>query len=120
MATEITGDTPKYLTWREVLQALLDGKTVECALPHQTHTPKGWVTLDPSINFSIIHTSLVYRIKPKPKVKKWRWVVLRSTDGVLDVSAGYYASKEDYTGIYQNRFWTAIQKIDSTMIEVEE
>ncbi|HET8688103.1 MAG TPA: hypothetical protein VFM18_15825 [Methanosarcina sp.] len=119
MATEITNDTPKYLTWREVLQALLDGKTVQAAARQIPHTEKYWYEINPENNFSILHKSnVVYRIKPKPKVKKWRWVVLHSTDGRLAVSATYYASKEEYNE--KRGYWTAIQKIDSTMIEVEE
>lgn len=111
MATEITGDTPKYLTWREVLQALLDNQTVECAVPYRAHIPEGWGTVDPSRNFSIIHTNLVYRIKPKPKVKKWLWVM-------PDRAGNLFITSKHYTG--NEPGFNFIQKIDSTMIEVEE
>lgn len=119
MATEITGDTPKYLTWQEVLQALLDGKTVEYALAYRAADPSSWVVLDPTRNFYIVHSDIVYRIKPKPKVKKWKWIVENPVKD-LSMTSGHYASPEEYKDNYPSGLWTAIQKIDSTMIEVEE
>lgn len=113
MATEITGDTSKYLTWREVLQALLDDKTVEFAnsvdAVNQHHK---WVAINPERSFSILqHCGIVYRIKPKPKVQKWKWV-MPDLDGNLFITSKHYTGNEPG--------FNCIQKIDSTMIEVEE
>ena len=55
------------------------------------------------------HPDYVYRIKPKPKVKKWRWVY--GEGEYLSVTLGHYA---------ENERDDLLQKIDSTMIEVEE
>lgn len=60
-----------------------------------------------------------YRIKPKPKVKKWRWVnSSKEENNYIGVSHGYYASAEDFNSDWPKHI--AIQKVDSTMIEVEE
>lgn len=55
-----------------------------------------------------------YRVKPT-LVKKWKWVF--SNAGVLDVTDHRYTEQE-FNSVFQNL--TLIQKIDSTMIEVEE
>lgn len=56
-----------------------------------------------------------YRIKPN-LVKKWKWVY-RDLCGVLDVTDYCYTDQE-FKSSFRNL--TLIQKIDSTMIEVEE
>lgn len=55
-----------------------------------------------------------YRVKPT-LVKKWKWVF--SDDGVLGVT-GYCYTEQEFNSVFQNL--TLIQKVDSTMIEVEE
>ena len=55
-----------------------------------------------------------YRVKPT-LVKKWKWVF--SDDGVLGVT-GYCYTEQEFNSNFQNL--TLIQKVDSTMIEVEE
>lgn len=48
MATEITGDTPKYLTLREVLEALLRGDVVQCAHKQDAENPSHlWSVVNP-------------------------------------------------------------------------
>lgn len=53
-----------------------------------------------------------YRVKPV-KVNKWRWVC-ESTNSQLFVTEDHYSELEAYKN------FNVIQKIDSTMIEVEE
>ena len=55
-----------------------------------------------------------YRVKPT-LVKKWKWVF--SDDGVLGVT-GYCYTEQEFNSNFQNL--TLIQKVDSTMQEVEE
>lgn len=113
MATEITGDTPKYLTWREVLVALLRGDVVQYALKQDAENPSHlWSVVNPEKSFSVLqHCNVVYRIKPKPKVKKWLWVM-------PDRAGNLFITGQHYTG--NEPGFNFIQKIDSTMIEVEE
>ena len=56
-----------------------------------------------------------YRVKPKDKIKKYRYVYEK--DGELLVSADRYPAGSLTIGAYARQ---AIQRIDSTMIEVEE
>jgi hypothetical protein len=56
-----------------------------------------------------------YCLAPKPKVKKWKWVIKHLRNSNLAVSSDYYATEED-----ANRNLPmgeiAIQRIDSTEI----
>lgn len=58
-----------------------------------------------------------YRIKPKPKVKKSRWVIESATHGMF-VSARYYSDISDVQKAVPGR--RAVIPIPETMIEVEE
>lgn len=60
-----------------------------------------------------------YRIKPK-LVKKWKWVIKDIRTDNLLVTEFYYQSEEKFNSQNLYTGWTAIQKIDSTEIEVEE
>lgn len=57
-----------------------------------------------------------YRVKPKPLVKKWRWVLENKKAKTLTVSNYHYSEDDNHV----NDDYTKIQKIDSTMIEVQE
>lgn len=56
-----------------------------------------------------------YRVKPTI-VKKWKWIY-RDSFGELKVTTSYY-TEQDFNKMFQSL--TLIQKIDSTMIKVEE
>lgn len=60
-----------------------------------------------------------YRIKPK-LVKKWKWVIGHTRTGEMLVTEDYYQSEEKFNDLCSYTGWFAIQKIDSTEIEVEE
>lgn len=57
---------------------------------------------------------LHYRIKPKAKVKKWRWVYRDERTGCLEITGSHVSEDRAKGAPY------LIQKIDSTMIEVDE
>lgn len=59
-----------------------------------------------------------YRIKPKAKVKKYRWVFSDGNE-YFGVTAGHYSKDEEdkATGTKTYRF---VQKIEASEIEVEE
>jgi len=59
-----------------------------------------------------------YRVKPKPKVKKWQLVFSSPIETKLQVTGAHFSSFEEFNRIYPDL--KAIQNIDSTMIEVEE
>lgn len=99
-----------------ILRAIADGVPVE--FRHSDQHP--WITYDPEEHYVVIdHTQdeEVWRIKPKPKVKKWRWVIEDKTTGDLLITRWHYRSEEELH--LQRPAAKAIQKIDSTEIEVE-
>lgn len=63
-----------------------------------------------------------YRVKPT-LVKKWKWVLTnKSGEGTFfELTPSYYANEEDWVkAVGTSNPWKLHQKIDSTMIEVEE
>ena len=108
-----------------ILRAIADGKAVQSKL--KAYQPSdgrvvdlGWKDLDVSEAFSLFPTNpgREYRIKPKPLVKKWRWVVKEKSTGKLVLTSLHYSSEEEYN-LHANGY-VAVQPINSTMIEVEE
>lgn len=99
-----------------ILRAIADGVPVEFK-----HGANGdWYIAKPESHEMFFWDDEVkYRIKPKPKVKKWRWAVA-STNGseAMWVTCEHFATAEEFNSKHRGLF--AVQKIDSTMIEVEE
>ncbi len=60
----------------------------------------------------------IYRVKPKPLIKKWKWVV-KDGYGDLYVTRATYRDADDF-GRRTGRGGVVIQKVDSTMSEVED
>lgn len=56
---------------------------------------------------------LEYKLVPKPKVKKWRWV-FKDIYGQLNLTSKWW-TQESFENEFPN--FTLVQKIDSTMIE---
>ena len=95
----------------DILIAIAEGK------PVQYNRYGEWIDLDPSKSF-ILRTkdAKMWRIKPKEKVNKWRWVVKSHATGALSVTNGYYPEP----GWVENPNYVNVQKVDSSMIEAEE
>ena len=92
-----------------ILRAIADGVPVEFR-----HYNSDWVTYDPKEHLLVINPipdAMQWRIKPKSKVKKWRWIF--QDYGDLKVSLGFYTEEEI-------QIFKPVQKIDSTEIEVDE
>lgn len=107
-----------------ILRAIADGKVVQVRAVTRYPYPRGdevgfWCDLDTSTAFSLFPDcrSIEYRIKPKPLVKKWRWV-FKSVYAGIGISTEHYRSEEEFNSGHPN--YKAVQRIDSTMIEVEE
>lgn len=64
-----------------------------------------------------------YRVKPKPKVKKWLWVAKhRVTSRYSAISGNHFANNIEYHEWAKSPDfqWDLYQKIDGTEIEVDE
>ena len=59
-----------------------------------------------------------YRIKPN-LVKKWKWVY-ENPEGNMIVTCLHYSSSEEFNNLNPYNKGKILQKVDSTMIEVEE
>lgn len=108
-----------------ILRAIADGKAVQSKL--KAYHPSddrvvdlGWKDLDVSEAFSLFPTNpgMEYRIKPKPLVKKWRWVFINPFDNKMGVTATHFQSQKEFETTYGGL--RLVQPVDSTMIEVEE
>lgn len=91
-----------------ILKAIADGVTVQ----YKTHYTDVWTDFEPHIDSLPPSRELEWRIKPKPMVEKWRWVV-KLPDGYLTLTNRYYKGTENVAMEF-------IQKVDSTKIEVED
>lgn len=58
----------------------------------------------------------LYRVKPNPPIQKWKWIVEHTRYKGLCITAHHYAEYEELN----DPLFVKIQKIDSTMIEVQE
>ena len=90
---------------RAVAHAWVDGAEVQA----KAEQGQLWLT----ITTPEFHAHQEYRIKPKPKVKKWRWVVRDGIGGELLITSDHYTASD------AGRFY-CVQKIDCTEIEVDE
>ncbi len=97
-----------------VLRAIAEGVAVQFKPP--SYLGDEWKDLDVSGHFSIMN-GWEYRIKPKPKVKKWKWVFEDKTRGLI-VTGLHYQSSFEFEKI--NPGMRAVIHIPETMIEVEE
>lgn len=94
-----------------ILIAIAEGKPVQFLVDSE------WIDLDPTLTLEIYpDDNGKWRIKPKEKVKKWRWVMQAVHDDSLSVTGKHYPEP----GWVENPSYVPVQKVDSTMIEVEE
>lgn len=101
----------------EVIKAWVDGKQIE----FRTDDRDKWTSLAGPEQSNVcpeFRKDFQYRIKPKSKVKKWRWAV-GYCDGskVMLVTGEHFATAEEFNS--KHKGLVAVQKIDSTMIEVD-
>lgn len=92
--------------WKDLAHAWVDGAAIE--VRHRAIRLE-WGNVD----FPAWSEDFEYRIKPKAKVKKWRWVYRDRAFAALNVTSDFYSESEASCRCY-------VQKIDSTMIEVDE
>lgn len=102
-----------------ILRAIADGKTVQI----RTRSTGGfWADLDTQDAFSIFVTNpnMEYRIKPKPIVKKWKWLIDLNPKGTqhLYITPKHFSSKEKIMEITPR--YKVLQRMDETLIEEEE
>lgn len=105
-----------------ILRAIADGQTVQVrsSFYNGNETVVGkWSDIYASSPFSLFPGCLSheYRIKPKPKVKKYQWVVKSPDTGELMITGCHYADEEEYSRL--RTMYYPVQRIESTMIEVE-
>lgn len=110
-----------------ILRAIADGKIVQSKLVSRNvfsgdPIDLGWKDLDVSQAFSLFPTNpnVEYRIKPKPVVKKWKWLIDLNPKGNqhLYITPTHFSSKEKILEI--TPFYKVLQRMDETLIEEEE
>lgn len=92
---------------RATLHAFIDGAELQIKGAHSDQ----WFKFCGS-EIPYLCESAELRIKPKPKVKKWRWVKGHPC-GHIYVADGFLTEKEAYDNI-------CLEKIEASMIEVDE
>lgn len=97
---------------RAIAHAWVDGASIQSRKPS---SPDPDLSAWTENSYPAWDNDYEYRIKPKPKpkVKRWRWVYRSIVDESLLVSDEYYTE-------FEASILNPIQKIDSTMIEVDE
>ena len=91
-----------------------------CRIQYNVHALAIWI--DCVRNNPSWDPDIEYRVKPT-LVKKWKWVLTnKSGEGTFfELTPSYYANEEDWVkAVGTSNPWKLHQKIDSTMIEVEE
>jgi len=91
-----------------------------CQIQYNVHALAIWI--DCVRNNPSWEPDIEYRVKPT-LVKKWKWVLTnKSGEGTFfELTPSYYANEEDWVkAVGTSNPWKLHQKIDSTMIEVEE
>lgn len=99
----------------DILIAIAEGKPVQYFMNNT------WIDLNPNNQFHINpQCSASWRIKPKEKVKKYRWVINDyRNENTLKVTDHYYANLAEFNAQNMHGVWVAVEPIESTMIEVE-
>jgi len=91
-----------------------------CQIQYNVHALAIWI--DCVRNNPSWEPDIEYRVKPT-LVKKWKWVLTnKSGEGTFfELTPSYYANEEDWVkAVGTSNPWKLHQKVDSTMIEVEE
>lgn len=98
----------------ELIKKWADGAIIQ----YRTTTFRSWADCDS--NRPCWDKRFEYRVKP-PLVEKWKWVILNN-DGEFSVTHSLYSSPDDFFKVNpsKGKLFHVIQKVDSTMQEVEE
>ena len=100
--------------YAEVLRAIADGKPVEFMYEDGGY----WHLYVPECASFHLRDDIQWRVKPKEKVKKWRWVIER--DGAFLVTDKHYHDwAEFHSASPIHESWKVLQKVDHSMIEVD-
>ena len=100
---------PKPHVHADCIKAWADGATIEFF-----NSALGEWRIAPSPRW-VAHTK--YRVKPKEKVKKWKYVIRYDRTNRLEVSGNYYSSGDEANDkLY---YYTAVEKIEATMKEFD-
>lgn len=100
-----------------ILRAIADGKVVQ----YQTPTGGAWTDFNPDIHSLPLNSNhLIWRIKPKPIVKKWKWLIDLNPKGTqhLHITSAYFSSKEKV--LERAMYCKVLQRLEETLIEEEE
>lgn len=87
-----------------------------CQIQYNVHALAIWI--DCVRNNPSWEPDIEYRVKPT-LVKKWKWVY-ESPEGNMIVTCLHYSSSEEFNNLNPYNKGKILQKVDSTMIEVEE
>lgn len=68
----------------------------------------------------LFYEDVEYRVKPKPKVKKWRWVMWCAKEPLDSRISSRPASTAEEAEFYHPKGYKAIYAIPESMVEVEE
>ncbi len=102
--------------YAEVLRAIADGKPVEFMYEGYDGV---WYLYSPESDSFHLRDDIQWRVKPKEKVKKWRWAPQRPS-GQLSLTALHYADAvEFYKFCDTHQEFDLVEKVSSTMIEVD-
>jgi len=97
----------------EILSAHLAGRAIEYRGLSLDHAYDDWQPLPEAHNWNF--NQYAYRVTPKPKVKRWKWVIRNNVTGKLIVYDEFLSGDETIKG-----FYSMVQKIDSTEQEFDE
>ena len=101
--------------YAEVLRAIADGKPVQCK-----RVESEWWDFDPLKHAFYMSTCLAWRVKPKGKVKKWRWVAkYAGSDAYMIVTASHYKDEVEFHKFEYHKNYVFVEPVQSTMIEVD-
>lgn len=115
ICTEIEGEetmTNKPHKHAELIKKWADGAIIQ----YKGGTSEVWT--DCGDNHPYWSRDVNYRVKPN-LVKKWKWVY-ENPEGSMIVTCLHYSSPEEFNNLNPYNKGKILQKVDSTMIEVEE
>ena len=102
----------------EILYAIADGKEVQQRILSCGN--REWKKLDYHSAFSLGLPNVEYRIKPKEKVKKWRWVYHDKDLDKWEVTEEFFMDSNEFYETYNSKYCEVIEKVSATEQEFDE